>query len=123
MSSALQFGRQRSRRAINRQNQKRRRSTTGSACYAMMPGPGAILVLDAVEIVGNRPVPFLPFRSSLGRQGFANIHVTQKLFAAVRAESLDETVISKFLYDRGTSLRQISSVFLESIQGPFHLLA
>src|SRR5881397_2462138 len=89
----------------------------------MMARPGAILVLDAVYVLGNRPVPLLPFRPSLSRQGFSNIHVTQKLFTAVGAESLDETVISEFLYDGGTSLRQIFPVFLDTSQGPFHLLA
>src|SRR5213593_182344 len=121
--SALEFGSQGHGGAVDRQDHERRGRAESSARYAVMASPCAILVLNAIDVFADRPVPFFPFLASLDRQGVANIHVTQELFAAIGAEPLDKSIIPEFLYNGGSCLRQVFPVSLDPVQGQLRLFA
>src|SRR5260370_34211382 len=63
----------------------------------MLARPAAVLVLNAVEVVGDLLVPLLPFLAALDEKRFADVHVAEELFAAVGAEAGDELLVAQLL--------------------------
>src|SRR5881396_701424 len=75
------------RGAVGKQSQQSAGRAEGSAGDAVIARPAAVLVLDAVQVVGDGLVPLLPFGAALNQQRLADVHEAEEFLAAVGTES------------------------------------
>ena len=68
---------------LNRKKKQTRCSTKHRTCYAMMPVPTAILILNFNNFFRHLIVPLLPLIATLYKNRFTGHKITQKLFAAI----------------------------------------
>src|SRR5262245_44868635 len=99
-----------SRVTVDRQDEECRSGAEIPACYTVVAGPTAVLILNSAKILTNGCVPPLPFFSPLGRQTFSDAHVTEKLLSAIGTESLDEAPVSDSLNHDSAGIRQVFPV-------------
>src|SRR5205814_518982 len=59
--------------------------------------PASVLVLHAIEVVGDFLIPFQPILVTLDHQSLANVQVAQKLLATIGAKTLNEAGIFEIL--------------------------
>src|SRR5439155_3039907 len=93
----LDLGRQRHRRPVGHQNEQRRRRAKSPAGDAMLAGPTAVLVLNAIQVLGDLLIPLLPVLAAFDQQRLADVHVAEELFAAIGAKAGDELFVIELL--------------------------
>src|SRR5262245_63285102 len=59
-----------------------------------MAGPASIFVLNLRDGLAGLAVPLQPLVASLRKQRFADVHITQELFAAIIAKAFEKLLVA-----------------------------
>jgi len=117
--SPFDFGGEGDGGPVGHEDEEAGRGAESSSGDAVMAGPAAVVILDAVQVSGDFFVPFDPVLAALDDETFADVHVTEEFLAAVGPEAGDESGVIQFFDDRVLCRLELSFVFVESIQGFF----